>query len=256
VEKFFEPSVNAIVNGIKEITVEADPANTFIFLAGGFGASPWIFGEVEREVATRGLDLSRPDTQTNKAVAVGAVSYYLDHFVVGRIVRHTYGIQTAINYDPLDPEHHKRSHKKRLRATGKFQLEVFCPIMFKGTRVSGTPEFRKKFSAISTFPTTAGRVLNTPIICYTGTSKKPQWMDEDQGNFKTVAHISAEALEIPFTASVSSLGDPSFTQTFEVIYICGQTEFKVQLSWMEEGIEKRSDVALLHDDEEEEQFVL
>ena len=28
VEKFFEPSVSAIVKGIKEITAETDPANT------------------------------------------------------------------------------------------------------------------------------------------------------------------------------------------------------------------------------------
>jgi len=61
VERFFEPSVSAIAKCIKAITAETDPAKTFVFLAGGFGASPWLFREVGREI---GLKLSRPDTQT------------------------------------------------------------------------------------------------------------------------------------------------------------------------------------------------
>jgi len=81
VQKFFEPAVDTIVECVKEITAGTDPANTvivrcslrklrrltasqFVFLAGGFGASPWIFQEVGREIAAQGLRLSRPDTHT------------------------------------------------------------------------------------------------------------------------------------------------------------------------------------------------
>ena len=67
-------------------------------------------------------------------MAVGAVSYYLDHPVVGRIVRYTYGVPSSIDYDHTDPEHRKRSHKKYLAMTGEIQLDdIFCPIMFKVT---------------------------------------------------------------------------------------------------------------------------
>lgn len=118
-----------------------------MFLAGGFGASPWLFQEVGREIGTRGLKLSRPDTHTyvplfisvrstyvcirNKAVADGAISYYLDHFVVGRIVRYTYGTPGSIEYNPSDPQHRKRSHKKYLAITGDIKLEIFSPTLFK-----------------------------------------------------------------------------------------------------------------------------
>ena len=34
----------------------------FVFLAGGFAGSPWIFQEVGRKIAAQGLKLSRPDT--------------------------------------------------------------------------------------------------------------------------------------------------------------------------------------------------
>jgi len=126
---------------------DALTASQFIFLAGGFGASPWIFQEVGREIAAQGLRLSRPDTQTcvfilpkfrsiyvwtrSKAVADGAISYYLDKFVVSRIVRYTYGTPASIRYDPSDPEHRGRSHKKHLGIVGGMRLDVFSPTLFK-----------------------------------------------------------------------------------------------------------------------------
>ena len=122
-------------------------ASQFVFLAGGFGASPWLFQEIRREITTRGLKLSRPDTSTyvfffigvlsiylrirSKAVAVGAISYYLDHFVVGRIVKYTYGTPGSIPYNPSDPEHRKRAHKKYLGICGRIKLDIFSPTLFK-----------------------------------------------------------------------------------------------------------------------------
>ena len=64
-------------------------------------------------------------------MAAGAISYYFDHFVVGRIVRYTYGTQSAIDYNPSDSEHRKRSHKKYLGMIGHLRLDVFSPILFK-----------------------------------------------------------------------------------------------------------------------------
>ena len=48
-------------------------------------------------------------------------------------------------------------------------------------RVSGTHEFRDDVAGVSLFPPVPGKVLKFPIIRYTGTSKKPQWMDEEPG---------------------------------------------------------------------------
>ena len=48
-------------------------------------------------------------------------------------------------------------------------------------RVSGTHEFRDDVTGVSMFPPIPGKVLKFPIIRYTGTSKKPQWMDEEPG---------------------------------------------------------------------------
>ena len=190
-----------------------------MFLAGGFGASPWIFQEVGRGITDQGLKLSRPDTHTyvclfvsvrsilyvsirNKAVAAGAISYYIDNFVVGRLVRYTYGTPASIPYDPSDPEHRKRAHKKYLGITGVPRLDIFSPTLFKvadirlrishlgltnsqGMRVSGTQEFRDEVAGVTMMPPVTGRVLKFSIIRYTGNSKKPLWMDEEQGRWPT-----------------------------------------------------------------------
>ena len=202
-------------------------------------------------------------------MAAGAVSYYLDHFVVGRLVRYTYGIPASIMYDPSDPEHRKRAHKKYLGITGVPRLDVFSPTLFKvasvcfqvahlgltnvqGMRVSGTQEFRDEVPTISMFPPVAGQISEFPIIRYMGKSKKPQWMDEEQsrclrsswdsrvleattGKFKEMCHISADASKAPYTVGRSLLGFPIFIQEFEIIYIYGQTtEVKAQVAWMED----------------------
>lgn len=106
-----------------------------------------MFREVGREISGQGLKLSRPGTQPyvclllsvrsihvcirSKAVADGAISYYLDHFVVGRLIRYTYGTPATVGYDHSDPDHRRHSRKKYLGITGEMQIDVFSPSLFK-----------------------------------------------------------------------------------------------------------------------------
>lgn len=62
-------------------------------------------------------------------MAVGSISYYLDHLLSGRLVRDTYGTLNSVEYDPSDPEHRNRSHRKYLGMSGEFQLDVFSSIV-------------------------------------------------------------------------------------------------------------------------------
>lgn len=45
---------------------------------------------------------------SNKAVADGAISFYIDHFVQTRVSKLTYGSKGSIDYDASDAEHRKR----------------------------------------------------------------------------------------------------------------------------------------------------
>ena len=61
------------------------------------------------------------DFSRSKAVANGAISFYLDHYVAARVAKFTIGTDIVTKYTPSDPEHKKRSH---LRYTDGLSGEV------------------------------------------------------------------------------------------------------------------------------------
>ena len=58
----------------------------------------------------------------NKAVAIGAVSHYVDHFVTSRISKFTYGVACNTAYDPSNAEHRKRSHNTFVNSMGEKRI--------------------------------------------------------------------------------------------------------------------------------------
>ena len=66
-------------------------------------------------------------------MSVGAILYYLDHFVVGRLARYTYGLPGSVGYNSSDPEHRKRAYKKiqAIPGTGIYMLDIFRPTLLK-----------------------------------------------------------------------------------------------------------------------------
>ncbi|TEB37947.1 hypothetical protein FA13DRAFT_1751822 [Coprinellus micaceus] len=75
VGSFFQPSVNCIIASVKGMVGASKKTYSgwSIFLVGGFGASDYL------GLRRIGLNVLRPDTHVNKAVADGAISFYLDH---------------------------------------------------------------------------------------------------------------------------------------------------------------------------------
>lgn len=77
----------------------------------------------------------------NKAVAYGAVSFYLDHFVSSRVTKVTYGTEIYVDYNPDDPEHFARRYQKftppsgRVSVPNRFSivLQKVCPSRFAST---------------------------------------------------------------------------------------------------------------------------
>lgn len=119
---------------------------------GGFAASGWVFSRLEKQLADMQLVLSRPDSHVyvsntsvrprltipfcrNKAVADGAVSFYLDRFVSSRVARWTYGVECNRLFDKSNPEHLIRSHKVNTRASGDLCVsDGFNAILIKVRR--------------------------------------------------------------------------------------------------------------------------
>jgi len=135
--------------------------------------------------------------RSNKAVADGAVSFYIDHLVSSRVSRATYGVKAYTVFNPRDPEHLTRQHTRFIDAAGDLsipnQFSSILPkvhkentlvhsdddICFQGTQVSELREFRRPFS-FNTKSRAACASHSVSITCYKGDLQEPKWMDIEQ----------------------------------------------------------------------------
>ncbi|KAL4065607.1 hypothetical protein V8B97DRAFT_1875242 [Scleroderma yunnanense] len=79
VAALFEPSVDDIITAVEEQRRTVTEPISSVFLTGSFGASDWLFTRLKNYLEPLNLQFCRPDSHTNKAVARGAVAFYLDH---------------------------------------------------------------------------------------------------------------------------------------------------------------------------------
>ncbi|KAF9783747.1 hypothetical protein BJ322DRAFT_877041 [Thelephora terrestris] len=240
VSTFFEPSIQSTVDSIRANFTEILSMNSFAFLVGGFASSPWLSGQLNRRLSNLGLKFFKPDTNTDKAVAVGAVSFYINRFVKGRLSRFTYGTPCSKFYRPTDPEHAKREYKTYLNVLGnKYVPDAFMSMLSKGTKVLENREIRTTINVIREgAPATD---IYAGIVKYDGKIKAPEWMDVERDNFETLCHVSANISESPSTLRVGKTGNMCYHREYEVVLLVGLTELKAQIRWTDSltGLEKR-----------------
>ncbi|KAI0086044.1 hypothetical protein BDY19DRAFT_376420 [Irpex rosettiformis] len=243
---FFEPSILAIVDAVcKQKAASSRPISQAL-LVGGFAASPWLFARLKDLLQPIGLELSRPDNHTNKAVAEGAVSYYLGDVVSARVARITYGVEVVRIYDASDSEHYSRRHKLYSRPSGNMVLpDGYSPILNKGTRVRDKEELSHSFYKEASQPSALNKIF-ADITCYRGLAKDPQWTDEEPDYFSTLCTIQADTSRVTKHKQFGSDG-VYYKQDFKVVLSCGQTELKAQISWMENGVEQRGPAKIVYD---------
>jgi len=246
VAKLFEPSIQAIVDGIVEQLRTAQQPIKTIFLVGGFAASDWLFSKLQHYLQPLGMEFCRPDGHVNKAVADGAISYYIDHYVTVRVARFTYGAVCFVEYDKTDPQHLIRPVFTRL--SGKRVVRgCFSVILSKGTQVSESEEFRRSYHRELNTPSC--RSISSEIKCYRGLSKDPQWTDIEPDMFSTMCTVKADVGELVKTLHPQRglTGDLYYQLGFDIILIFGLTELKAQLAWMENGKEKRGPATIVYE---------
>ncbi|KAH9946441.1 hypothetical protein B0H21DRAFT_693711 [Amylocystis lapponica] len=261
VASLFEPSVLAITEALQK-QLEAAPSTStasglvMVFLVGGFAASPWLFSRLREACGQRGLNLSRPDTHTSKAVAEGAVSYYLDHFVSVRMSRVAYGVRCLTPYDLNDPEHYKRRGGVCTQASGRRYLpDAYSVILPKGVRTRENEEKRHLFVRTARQPSALHAII-AEITCYRGRNRDPIWTDIEPGQsghpemFSDVCTVHADTSQVIQTMQHGPNG-AYYALEFEIILLCGLTELKAQISWVEDGVEKRGAAQVVYDDDTE-----
>jgi len=238
---FFEPSIQSTVDCIRESFTEVLGMNSYVFLVGEFGSSPWLADQLNRRLSDLGLRLLKPEMKSNKSV--GAISFYIDHHVKRRVLRFTFGVLRDVAYEPSNPEHVAREHKSYLDVTGeKFLPDSFTTVLSKGTEV---PESRVSKISMHAVREGAppGDVL-VKIMKYT----EPGWLDTETNPFEILCYVAADISAVPCTSKIGTSGKMCFTRWFDVAFLVGPAELKVKIRWIDPvtGKEGSSDAALVY----------
>ncbi|KAL4244993.1 hypothetical protein ABKN59_002858 [Abortiporus biennis] len=244
--RFFEPSIRAILEAAAD-QVKAGKGYDIktAFLVGGFAASPYLYNQLRELLRPKGISLSRPDTPTNKAVAEGAISYFLDHLVSVRVAPVTYGTRIVAYYDPLKKDHFLRKDKVLKRPSGRLVLpNAFLVSLAKGTRMREGSELCLDLHRESPKHKDLD-FITADLIAYRGKSKNPCWVDEEPEMFSILCKVEADTSKVPKTKVNGAHGD-YFSVTFKLILICGMTEMSAQISWSRDNNEFRGPAKIVH----------
>ncbi|KAF8840352.1 hypothetical protein BDN67DRAFT_1011541, partial [Paxillus ammoniavirescens] len=250
VARFFEPSVEEIAEAFeKQCKASATPIK-YAFLVGGYAASGFLYRRLQNHPAFSDLHLCRPANHVNKAVADGAVSFYIDHLVTSRTSRFTYGIDGLHYYDSNLADHRERGKTQFVGPSGHIMLpKAFHPIVIKGTQVSEEQEFRRSF-VVDRVSRSEYTSLENSILAYRGSLLRPTWMDKEAAYFTNMCTVVADTSKLIHSMSpLRSLnGGIYYRLEFDVILLFGLTELKAQISWNDMGVEMRSPASIMYSD--------
>jgi len=249
VAAFFEPSIKCIVESVREQRRTGHKKFSNVILVGGFAASDWLYSKVSERLKPDGFTVIRPDNHVNKAVADGALSYYIDHHVKTRVSKITYGSRGGINYDSSNSEHAKRSHLVLTSISGIKRLGgIFWVLLPTNTQVSETKEFRRahywEFDNLSGLST-----ASTAVWGYKGTVSDAAFMDVNTSLYSQLCTIEVDLSHLkPTPKNVNASNSTYYKVDYELIMLFGGTELKAQLAWKEHGVEKRSPAKIVYSD--------
>ncbi|KAL4079085.1 hypothetical protein J3A83DRAFT_4367804 [Scleroderma citrinum] len=250
VAKFFEPSVEAIAEVLRQQQGCSALPIKHAFLVGGYAASDFLFMSLQCHLAFSDVILCRPGNHVNKAVADGAISFYIDHLVTSRAAKFTYGVACAPEYFSNRADHLARERTVYRDITGCLRVPgAFRSILAKGTRVSEQQEFFHGLVHLGKRQSGC-RQISVKVRAYRGSHAVPGWLDEEPSSFTELCTIHADTSKATemLPQRRSETGRTYYSIHFKVILLFGLTELKAQLSWLENGVEKRSPASIVYDD--------
>ncbi|TFY76405.1 hypothetical protein EWM64_g7606, partial [Hericium alpestre] len=233
----FEPSVEAAIASIRaQIDTSRAPIKS-VWLVGGFAASPWLFSQLQERLGPLGIIVSRPDSQTSKAVADGAIGFYCDHHVSARMSKFMYGVEYLREFDPEDAEHVARKDRLcELPSGPKLLADAFDCILARSVRVKESTVFSRKYCTEVTSLSTLS-VFEVEVWCYRGSGEIPKWIMRRQDDFSTLCVVQADLSPLSGSAQPKPGrgGKMYWTIVFSVEIHFGLTEFKARIKWVDNG---------------------
>ncbi|KAL5525758.1 hypothetical protein ACEPAG_7095 [Sanghuangporus baumii] len=237
VADLFEPSIHAAVASIHRQIELSRGAVKAVWLVGGFAASPWLFSQLQQRLSPLGVTVNRPDSQTSKAVADGAIGFFCDHHVSARMSRYMYGVEYLREIDVNDQEHITRAGRQLQLPSGpKYLPDAFDCILAKNVRVKESSVFSRKYYTEVTKLSTLS-VFEIEIWCYRGGETIPKWIDRNSDQFGSLCFVRADLSKLSNSAEPKkgANGQTYWTVVFSIEIHFGLTEFKARMKWNEDG---------------------
>ncbi|KAJ3744472.1 hypothetical protein DFH05DRAFT_1617472 [Lentinula detonsa] len=235
VAELFEPSVKAAVHAIKAQIEASSGMIKSVFLVGGYANSAWLFSQLQERLEPYRVAVSRPDTQTSKAVADGAIGFYCDHHVSARMSKFMYGVEYLRQYDSADPDHVERKDRLCELPSGPRLLpDAFDCILARGVKVKESTVFTRKYCTELTSLSLLS-VFEVEIWCYRGGNTIPKWIMRQAEDFSTLCLVRADLSPLSSSAEAKTgkHGRVYWNIVFSVEIHFGLTEFKARIKWVD-----------------------
>ncbi|KIL54718.1 hypothetical protein M378DRAFT_92022 [Amanita muscaria Koide BX008] len=240
ISSFFKPALQDIIRVIDRQRSKTTVNVKTVLLVGGFARSDYLFSQLSSYFNGRSVSIVRADIMhLNKAVADGAVSYYLDHYVTARVSKNSYGVEISALSDFTDPEHARRRNTKVMQPDGRYYIPGgFSTILKNGTTVNEETEFRKSYSVLLT-PAEFTRWAkdSTFLMCYRGKAESPpEWIDLEPDSFHGTCVIKADTTNVKDSMSLNynTLTEKTYYHfAHDVVILFGLTELKAYVTWKE-----------------------
>ncbi|KAA1467660.1 hypothetical protein DENSPDRAFT_770034 [Dentipellis sp. KUC8613] len=235
VAALFEPSIEAAMASIHSQIQASKGVIKSVWLVGGFAASPWLFSQLQERLMPEGIVVSRPDSQTSKAVADGAIGFYCDHHVSARMSKFMYGVEYLREFDPQDPDHLARQDRLcELPSGPKLLADAFDCILARSVRVKESTVFSRKYCTEVTSLSTLS-VFEVEIWCYRGGDTVPKWIMRKRDDFSTLCVVQADLSPLSGSAQPKQGrgGKTYWTIVFSVEIHFGLTEFRARIKWVD-----------------------
>ncbi|KLO05433.1 hypothetical protein SCHPADRAFT_911041 [Schizopora paradoxa] len=251
---FFEPAVEAAVKAIKQQIEESRYPISKVYLVGGFSASPYVSSQLTDRLARLGIPVGSPDGQTAKAVANGALAFYLNNNVLSRIAKLSVGTLIHWTFNQNDAEHLRRLDNKIITPSGHVVIKGgFRTVLKRGTSVSGETQFRQSYTfEIEDKEDMDGAKLG--IFAYLGLGDPPKFLDQIASKelFRRLCIVSIDRDNLHrIMESGTRSGAKFWKYSYDIVISFGGAEMTVQICWTEKGVKRYGPAQIVFEELEE-----
>ncbi|KAK0523965.1 hypothetical protein OC834_005713 [Tilletia horrida] len=207
IASLFEYSINNTVSAIrKRVKASRASGHPVIAMVGGFSESPYYRNEVQLRLGDT-IKMCKPDGATNKAVAHGAVAWFLDGCVSAHVARFDYGVRCSVKYDASKPQHQASDPSRRvMSSTGELMLtQAFGTILKRGQESSVHERHVEEYRM--TWRTDEQLVKDVVVFAYRGTdAEAPEFLSDGPFDQLVTFQVDLEAYRHKFPVQTGPNG--------------------------------------------------